>query len=323
MNPLLHALDPTVSAVWYGQIQQLLEEKDSFQRHRDRKSQAYLELLEQLPEVVSSCKNLDSNWVEVGRENELTEAQLERVQHALFGLRPWRKGPFKVFGIEVDTEWVSYLKWNRLSPQIAPLRGRRVLDIGSSCGYYLFRMATQQPALLLGLEPYATFYFQFCFLQKLIQAENCYTIPAKFEELPDMDGYFDTLFHMGVLYHVRSPLDTLMRMRRTLRRGGELVLETLVIPGDENLALTPQDRYAKMNNVYFLPTVNCLTTWLERAGFTKIRCIDVSRTTSAEQRKTAWVQTESLTDFLDPADEMKTIEGYPAPLRAVMLAEVK
>lgn len=323
MISLLNALDATATAPWYRQVQQLLEEKDSFQRHRDRKSQAYFKLLEQLPDVVARHRDLECNWVEIGREGELTQEQFQRVQNALFGLRPWRKGPFKVYGTEVDTEWVSYLKWNRLGPLIAPLRGRRVLDIGSSCGYYLFRMAAQQPALLLGLEPYATFYFQFCFLQKLLQAENCYTIPAKFEEMPEMEGYFDTLFHMGVLYHVRSPLDTLMRMRRTLRRGGELVLETLVIPGEENLALTPVDRYAKMNNVYFLPTVNCLTTWLERAGFTKIRCVDVSRTTSAEQRKTPWVQTESLSDFLDPVDELKTVEGYPAPRRAVMLAEVK
>jgi tRNA (mo5U34)-methyltransferase len=138
-----------------------------------------------------------------------------------------------------------------------------------------------------------------------------------------MEGYFDTIFHMGVLYHLRSPLDSLIQIRRSLRRGGELVLETLIIPGNEHLALSPPARYAKMNNVYFLPTVACLSSWLEKAGFTNIRCIDVARTTAAEQRKTAWIQTESLSDFLAPDDEFHTIEGHPAPRRALMLAQVK
>lgn len=320
---ILTALDPNREFPWLEQLETLLEDKASFQRNRDRKSQAYIEIIENLKDISPVTCQLDQDWVTVGSEGELSAENAQQVLHALFGLRPWRKGPFNVFGTKVDTEWVSSLKWDRLTPHIAPLKGRRVLDIGSSCGYYLFRMCSQNPKLLLGLEPYATFYFQFCLLQKLIQAPNCYTIPAKFEELPLMEDYFDSVFHMGVLYHVRSPIDTLMQIRRTLRRGGELILETLVIPGTEYIALSPQDRYAKMNNVYFLPTVNCLISWLEKAGFTQVRCIDVTRTTSAEQRKTAWVQTESLADFLDQNDEMKTVEGYPAPRRALMIAQVK
>lgn len=320
---IVAALDPNNEFSWADELESLLEAKEYFQRHRDRKSQAYIEIIENLKQLPPITCQLNQDWVTIGKEGDLPPQSAEQVLHALYGLRPWRKGPFNVFGTAVDTEWVSSLKWNRLTSHIAPLKGRRVLDIGSSCGYYLFRMCSQQPKLLLGLEPYATFYYQFCFLQKLIQAENCYTVPAKFEELPLLEGYFDSVFHMGVLYHVRSPLDTLIQIRRTLRRGGELVLETLVIPGTDYLALSPQDRYAKMNNVYFLPTVNCLTSWLEKAGFTNVRCIDVTRTTSDEQRKTAWVQTESLADFLDADDEMRTVEGHPAPRRALMIAEVK
>ncbi|OQY18488.1 MAG: tRNA 5-methoxyuridine(34)/uridine 5-oxyacetic acid(34) synthase CmoB [Desulfobacteraceae bacterium 4572_35.1] len=320
---ILQALDPSLKLPWLAQLKILLQDKEYFQRVRDRKSQKYLSIIDNLPPIIPKSCQLDQDWITVGAADELDTAVAEQLLHALYGLRPWRKGPFNIFGTTVDCEWVSYLKWNRLSPEIAPLRGRKILDIGSSCGYYLYRMSVQQPQLLIGLEPYATFYFQFRLLQHLIKAENCYTIPAKFEELPLMEGYFDTIFHMGVLYHVRSPLDTLIQMRRTLRRGGELVLETLVIPGEEYLALSPPDRYAKMNNVYFLPTVTCLSSWLEKAGFTNIRCIDVARTTSAEQRKTAWIQTESLSDFLAPDDKFHTIEGHPAPRRALMIAEVK
>ncbi len=112
-------------------------------------------------------------------------------------------------------------------------------------------------------------------------------------------------------------------MRQVLRRGGQLVLETLVLEGNDDLALCPDKRYAKMNNVYFLPTVRCLKNWLRRTGFSDIRCVDVTPTTSSEQRKTEWIQTESLTDFLDPADSTRTIEGYPAPVRAILVAEAK
>jgi tRNA (mo5U34)-methyltransferase len=320
---ILHALDPDAKYPWLPALSALIAEKESFHCQCDRKSQKYLDILTSLPPINPSVCLLDQEWITVGSSDELDADTGEKVLHALYGLRPWRKGPFNIFGTAVDCEWVSYLKWDRLKDNIAPLQGRRILDIGSSCGYYLLRMLSAQPQLLLGLEPYATFYYQFCFLQQLIQADNCYTIPAKFEELPLLESFFDTIFHMGVLYHLRSPLDTLIQMRRTLRRGGELVLETLIIPGEEYLSLSPPDRYAKMNNVYFLPTVNCLSSWLEKAGFINIRCIDVTRTTSMEQRQTAWIQTESLRDFLDPDDELHTIEGYPAPRRALMLAQVK
>ena len=40
-----------------------------------------------------------------------------------------------------------------------------------------------------------------------------------------------------------------------------------------------------------------------------------------EQRRTDWMTSESLAEFLDPNDRSKTIEGYPAPLRAVLTAK--
>ena len=323
IDEIISALDTGGNSSWRNSLNELLRQKETFQRCNDAKSQAYLQILAQLPQFPSAKTVFAADRVSIGTAADLDEHSYQQLQHALFALRPWRKGPFNLYGIGVDCEWVSYLKWQRIYRHLSPLRGRKILDVGSSCGYYMFRMSVDRPQLLLGLEPYATFYFQFRLLQQLFKLNRCYTLPVKFEEMPMMAGYFDTIFHMGVLYHVRSPLDTLIRLRRTLRRGGELILETLIIPGDENLSLSPDDRYAKMNNVYFLPTVNCLTSWLEKSGFTAIRCVDITRTTSKEQRKTAWIQTESLADFLDPEDELLTVEGYPAPRRAVMIAQVK
>ncbi|MBN2644492.1 MAG: tRNA 5-methoxyuridine(34)/uridine 5-oxyacetic acid(34) synthase CmoB [Desulfuromonadaceae bacterium] len=322
MTELLSRLEQCGAGDWRTELEAICREKQRL-RQQDRKCQRYQELLDSLPELSAAFLKLDADRVEIGAAREISARDQERIDLGLYGLRPWRKGPFQLFGTAVDTEWLSSLKWNRLKDHIAPLAQRKVLDVGSSNGYYLFRMAADRPSLLLGLEPYATFYYQFQLLQHFARLPDCYTLPLKLESLPVMRGFFDTIFHMGVLYHVRSPLDTLIRLRHSLRRGGELVLETLIIPGDEAVAMTPLDRYAKMNNVFFLPTVKGLERWLERSGFCRIRCLDVTRTTLEEQRKTPWIQTESLEDFLDPADQDKTVEGYPAPRRALMLAEAK
>ena len=125
---------------------------------------------------------------------------------------------------------------------------------------------------------------------------------------------------MGVLYHRRSPLDHLYELRACLRAGGELVLETLVIEGGEGQVLMPEQRYAKMRNTWFIPSVETMCLWLRRCGFKQVRCVDTVVTTLAEQRQTDWMHFESLADFLDPDDRSKTIEGYPAPVRAIFIA---
>lgn len=281
-------------------------------------------LFHELPgDIVPSGINLNADWIRIGEKNDLNEFQYEQLDKLLRDLHPWRKGPFDVFGIKVDAEWASYIKWNRVKDHIEPLAGRRILDIGSSSGYYMFKMAGQSPEMVLGIEPYLQYYLQYQVLQYFIQLNDIFCIPAKLEEMPVLEEYFDTIFCMGILYHRKSPIDTLRQIHDNMRKGGELVLETLVIEGESELALFPRDRYTKMRNIYFIPTVRCLTFWLERAGFENIRCIDTSPTTLIEQRKTEWIKTESLADFLDPDDPGKTVEGYPAPIRSVLLANVK
>jgi len=82
----------------------------------------------------------------------------------------------------------------------------------------------------------------------------------------------------------------------------------------------PPGRYAKMRNVWFLPSIAVMTLWLQRCGFTEIACVDVSSTSFEEQRSTEWMRFESLADFLDPNDRSKTAEGHPAPVRAIFTA---
>ncbi|MEX1301075.1 MAG: tRNA 5-methoxyuridine(34)/uridine 5-oxyacetic acid(34) synthase CmoB, partial [Desulfotignum sp.] len=267
-----------------------------------------------------SAIHLDTPAVSAGTSGDLSGTERHQLETLLKQLAPWRKGPFDLFGIHVDAEWRSDMKWDRIAPHLPDLTGKRILDIGASNGYYMFRMAGRDPGLVLGLEPQSAFFCQYLAVQKYVNQKNVACLPATYEEMPRFVDCFDLVFCMGILYHRRSPVDMLKEIHDCLKPAGTLVLENLVLKGNSHLCLFPEDRYAKMRNVYFIPDLSVMTSWLSRAGFKEIQCLDITPTTLAEQRKTDWIQTESLGDFLDPDDPAKTVEGYPAPVRAVVMA---
>jgi len=277
------------------------------------------EALDALPE--RPCEvDLAADTVHIGRHGDLDAAARESCVTALQKLHPWRKGPFELFGIHIDTEWRSDWKWNRLKDAISPLAGRTVLDVGCGSGYHSWRMRGAGADFVVGIDPTPLFAMHFATLQRYVRDECVQHWPIGIDDLPAGMASFDTVFSMGILYHRRSPIDHLLQLKELLRPGGELVLETLVIEGDAMACLIPAERYAKMRNVWFIPSTDMLEIWMQRAGFSDIRLIDVSVTTAEEQRRTDWMRFESLADFLDPADNSRTIEGYPAPRRAVMIA---
>jgi len=242
------------------------------------------------------------------------------VEAALRELIPWRKGPFDVGGVRIDAEWRCDLKWARVHDRIAPLAGRRVLDVGCGNGWYALRMREAGAGFVLGIDPTLLYLAQFHAVARFVDTRGISLLPLRLEELPAATRAFDTAFSMGVLYHQRSPLAHLQELRAALRPGGQLVLETLVLPGDDARAATPPDRYARMNNVWLLPTLPELRTWLARTRFRDIEIIDETPTTTDEQRQTRWMPFESLAEALDPNDPALTIEGWPAPRRAVVTA---
>ena len=249
-----------------------------------------------------------------------TASSVEDRRALLLALAPWRKGPFDVGGVHIDAEWCSDLKWQRVAGAIEPLDGRRVLDVGCGNGYYALRMADAGASAVLGIDPTLLYVMQFLAVTALAEPRPVAVLPLRLQELPDACRAFDTTFSMGVLYHQRSPLDHLQQLRDTLRPGGQLVLETIFIPGEESYACTPADRYARMRNVWLLPTIAELTTWLRRSGFRDVEIIDTAITTTNEQRATEWMSFESLAEALDPQDPTRTIEGWPAPRRVVATA---
>ena len=315
-QPLFDQLRDTSLAHWLDPLPDALDQRlSAAERHGDLpRWQACLAMLPALTGPVDLTQG-----VRIGRAKDIEEEAREQLEQALRGLHPWRKGPFELFGITIDTEWRSDWKWHRVAPHL-DLRGRRVLDVGCGNGYYMWRMWAAGASMVIGVDPNLLFMTQFEAVRRYLPGAPVWQLPFTLEDLPEPTEGFDTVFSMGVLYHRRSPIDHLLQLRACLRPGGELVLETLVIEGDETACLVPTDRYAQMRNVWFLPSVALLERFVRRAGFGEVRCVDLTQTSTAEQRSTDWMRFQSLPDFLDPDDTSRTCEGYPAPLRATLIA---
>jgi len=273
----------------------------------------WLQAYQQLPDL-ENVRVLLEDVVTV--QADVQTEQRQHVEQSLKQMIPWRKGPFDFFDVFVDSEWRSDKKWQRLVPHLPELSGKTILDIGCGNGYYMLRMAGHEPRLVCGIEPGVLQNMQ-CWSAEKYANTGAAVFPLKFEAVPVGPPCFDVVFSMGVLYHRKSPLEHLEHIQRLLHRQGSLVLETLVVEGDATTCLMPQDRYAQMRNVWFLPSVPMLMLWLQRLGFHNIECVDISHTTVEEQRGTDWMLFHSLPQLLD-AKTGKTVEGYPPPMRALI-----
>ncbi len=281
------------------------------------------ERLKNLPKVDSICSDLSAPVINVVSKDPSQGADLvPALTEFAHSLDPWRKGPFNLFGLDIEGEWRSDLKWQRILPVLRSLSDQSVLDIGASSGYYMYRMAALKPRCVLGIDPDWRLRLQFEFIQKYARTPGLYYLSAGMEDLIHLPGCFDTIFCMGILYHRRSPIDALDVLRHCLKPGGRLIVETLVLDQEGEYSLTPSTTYAKMRNVYFIPTPSALVNWLKRAHFKEASIIDITKTTKEEQRNTAFClpPLQTLEHFLHPGNASLTTEGHPAPTRAMAVA---
>jgi len=262
---------------------------------------------------------LKQPYISINQDRIDSKSLIETLQK----LMPWRKGPFMINDLVLESEWDGDMKWQRIKKHIKPLKNKRVLDVGAGNGYFTIRMAMEGAKRALGIDPFLLFNYQFRAIKSLIESPlNALLLPMKLEDMPKKP-IFDTVFSMGVLYHQRDHMAHLLQLKEMMATDAELVLETLVVEGPEDYILVPKDRYAQMRNVYSIPSIKTLKSWLNDANFNNVRVVDVSKTTTAEQRKTPWIGENgaSLEDFLNPLDDSLTIEGYPAPTRAIVVCE--
>jgi len=300
-SELYTALENSDAKEWLNTLAQSVEHAFNSPRHGELDK--WLSMLDNLPDIKSSSVELNTE-VRIGEPEDCEQNIRDEIEQHLRLLMPWRKGPLSIFGLDINTEWHSDWKWDRVQPHIASLKGKHVLDIGCGNGYYALRSYGQGADLVVGVDPGQKYIMQFYALKKYLGNIPVHLLPLGIEDIPASLKAFDTVFSMEVLYHRRSPLEHLYELRECLKPGGELVLETLVIEGDINSVLLPTDRYQQMRNVWFLPSCDAF----------------VSKTSTDEQRATDWMVFDSLEKFLDPEDPTKTIEGYPGPMRAVVLA---
>ena len=258
------------------------------------------------------------DWFSVGKKEDLTSEEFEVIEKTAKKLIPWRKGPFKIFGLEIDSEWQSNIKYNLIRPHFN-LKDKVVADIGCNNGYYMFRMLEDKPKRLIGFDPSPLTLHQFEFVNHFVKSDIIYEMLGV-EHLEFYNHKFDFIFMLGVLYHRPDPVGTLKSLARGLNSKGEILIDTFMIDGEDEICLTPNKRYSKIPNIYFIPTISALKNWVERAGFENFEVLATTVTTSEEQRKTDWSFDQSLEDFLDPNDNTKTVEGYPAPKRVYVKA---
>ncbi len=291
-------------------IQKIIKERESWLGWKNiapiRKT------LDALPSV-SDVDVMLGDWITV-RSDTISPETVKQVENAARMMMPWRKGPFDLFGVKIDSEWRSYRKFNLLKPYI-DLEGKRVADVGCNNGYYMFRMLEFQPESVLGVDPSPLFRSQFDLVNRFIGSKKLRYEMLGIEHMRGFADMFDTVFCLGVLYHRSDPIVALKSLKQSLRRGGELILDTFMIEGDEPVCLVPESTYSKISNVHFVPTIPALENWCKKAGFEGFEILEIVKTGPDEQRKTEWMQGESLQDFLHPENSALTVEGYPAPKR--------
>ena len=299
---------------WLAETGRLAQQR--LHRHPHGDLPRWQAALAELP-VVREQANLDHAAPRLGAPAPEPAA----LRNTLMRLHPWRKGPLELGGVRIETEWRSDWKWARLAKHV-DLRAKRVLDVGCGNGYFGYRMLGAGAQLVVGIDPTLLFVMQWLACQHFAGDQPNFVLPLGIEDLPAGDADFDTVFSMGVLYHRRDPAEHLQRLRSLMKKkGSTLVLETLVLPkGEEKGLLVPESRYARMRNVWAIPGTDRLSTWLRAAGYQRVELVDTTPTSIQEQRTTPWMQFDSLPEALDPVNPSLTVEGYPAPVRALVVA---
>lgn len=312
-------LEQPAIAQWRAHLSAAITKRIDPKKHGDLP--AWLDTLNGLPSIKKGITDLNLDRITITSSEALDAETTKKLHDGLYALKPWRKGPYQIFGVHIDSEWRSDWKWQRLEEHISDLQGRKVLDVGCGNGYHCWRILGAGATSVLGIDPSMRFLVQHLAIQKYLQSDQFNFLPIGIEDMPTDMPYFDSVFSMGVLYHRRNPVNHLLELSNLLRPGGELILETLVVESATDGILRPSERYAMMRNVWSIMTIEMLAQQLSQAGFVNIRCINRNQTTLEEQRRTDWMQFHSLEEFLDPLDQNKTIEGYPAPERAIFIAE--
>jgi tRNA (mo5U34)-methyltransferase len=125
------------------------------------------------------------------------------------------------------------VKWRQIEPHLSTdLRGTRVLDIGCNAGFYSFELARRGAEVTaLDIDRH--------YLRQARWAAKQYGLEERIEfcegsvySLGRSASHYDTVWFLGVLYHLRHPLLALDILRNVT--GRQLVLQTMTSPGSSH-----------------------------------------------------------------------------------------
>ncbi|MGR9014551.1 MAG: DUF1698 domain-containing protein, partial [Gammaproteobacteria bacterium] len=151
-QPLYDALTEAKAEAWAELLPQQLKQGFDQSKHGDLAQ--WQALVDSVPALPATQRILDADAVQIGGSDELLDEHGKGdFIRQLKALHPWRKGPYNLFGIHIDTEWRSDWKWNRLKDHIAPLEHRMVLDVGCGNGYHCWRMLGAGAKTVVGIDP--------------------------------------------------------------------------------------------------------------------------------------------------------------------------
>jgi tRNA (cmo5U34)-methyltransferase len=222
-----------------------------------------------LPALSTETNNLHiriGDVIEIGKKADITIEQYEKIFHCVKELKPWKKGPFQIFDIYIDSEWRSDFKWNRIessllcdphTQQVIPIESNHniknskrnlnshnefnrislcdkvIADVGCANGYFMYRMLSHNPKLVLGIDPNIKSFLEFQFFQKFTNFSNLKFEILQIEHLDLLPNFFDVIFCLGVLYHVSDPIAMLKKLFISMKTGSELIVDCQGIASSE------------------------------------------------------------------------------------------
>jgi len=264
---------------------------------------------------VKKAIRYDDTRIAIANDIEINTKERGLLQNAIKKMVPWRKGPFTLCGEQINSEWQSDLKWDRVKKACGSLQGKSILDIGCNNGYYLFHIARQNPKYLLGIDPVIPYYLQFQLLNQFYPLPNTEFKLMGVEDLHHLEKTFDVIFCMGILYHHTDPIGILKKVYNCLKPGGLIIIESQGINKEGPYFLMPQKQYLGTPGNWFIPSKEALMNMVRRSGLQYVDCFYETKLDSSEQSKSEHAPYDSLQSGLDENDSTKTVEGYPAPWR--------
>lgn len=239
-------------------------------------------------------------------------------------LIPWRKGYYDLFSTRINSEWDSLIKWNYISQIIEQIIGgikdKVVCDLGCNNGYFMFKLLSSSPALIVGLDPVFRYYLQYFLLTTFLRPSlsSLAFLLMGYKSLDYFESSFDLVLCLGILYHHPQPIEILKLIKQSLKPQGKIIIDSQGIDREDSFSLIPEKTYTGKKGFWFLPSPQALINWVKRAGFTKVEIIKKTTIQKEEQQKTIHSPFDSLREGMKGK---KTIEGYPSPIRIYLVAE--